>query len=98
MGNLPKKTLVRRSENQIACDLGGETVLLNLQNGVYYGLNPSGALIWNFLEKPKTAGEIMQTLSAKYDVDPEACERDVCALLKDLEKNGLVQIRDERPR
>ena len=43
---LPMHARIARTRAQASCDLGGEAVLLNLESGQYYGLDPVGARIW----------------------------------------------------
>ena len=79
----------------LASDFGGtEQVILNLQDGVYYGLEDVGARIWQLLRKPTTIRAVLGALVEEYDVDPERCERDLRALLAELASRGLVEIRE----
>ncbi len=87
-------SVVAASE-QSSSELDGEAVILNLKSGVYYGLNPVGASIWNLLQQPRTVSEIQSAILAKYSVEPEQCERDLLALLQELEAEGLIEVRDE---
>ena len=80
---------------QVSCDLAGEAAILNLKNGVYYGLDPVGARIWNLLQEPRTVNEIGEALLKEYDVEPERCERDLLALLQKLAAEGLIEVKDE---
>jgi hypothetical protein len=83
---------VKQAKQQVSCDLAGEAAILSLRNGVYYGLNPIGARIWNLIQEPKSVGELRDAIVAEYEVQPEACERDLLALLADLEKNELIEV------
>lgn len=86
------KSTVMASPNQISADLSGEIAILNLQNGVYYGLDPIGAFIWKHIEKPIAVAEVCQQVLAEYDVEPERCQQDVLALLNELLSQGLVEV------
>lgn len=77
---------------QISCDLSGEAVILNLQTGVYYGLNPVGARVWELVQTPRTIPEIRDFLVNEYAVDPDSCERDLRSLLDELVARKLIQI------
>jgi hypothetical protein len=46
------ETTVVATKEQASTDLGGEAAILNLRNGVYYGLDPVGARIWNIIQEP----------------------------------------------
>jgi hypothetical protein len=78
----------------LASDFGAEQVILNLQDGVYYGLEDVGARIWQLLQKPTTIPAIVAALVREYDVDPARCERDLRALLGDLVARTLVEVRE----
>jgi sulfur transfer complex TusBCD TusB component (DsrH family) len=73
---------------------GAETVILSLEDGVYYGLEEVGARIWELLQRPIQVSAIRDALVAEYDVDPERCRRDLLALLQDLAARGLVEVRE----
>ena len=83
---------VRVSEEQVSCDLGGESAILNLSNGVYYGLDPLGARIWELIQQPRTVNEVKDAILDEYDVEPDVAERDLVALLTHLSDEGLVQV------
>ena len=72
--------------------LSDGAVLFSLEDEVYFGLNAVGAQVWELLP-PKSASldELCAAVAAKYpDVDPDVIHADVCALLSELESNGLV--------
>jgi len=85
-------TSVVASKEQASADLGGEAAVLNLKNGIYYGLNPVGARIWNIIQAPRTVREVRDTLIDEYDVDSDRCERDLVTLLQQLVEHDLVDI------
>jgi hypothetical protein len=78
---------------QISCTLSGEAVILNLRTGIYFGLNPVGARVWELLQQPRTIPEIRDLLIAEYEVDSVRCEHDVHALVEELSSRGLIQAR-----
>jgi len=80
------------SKEQVSCDLAGEAAILNLKDGVYYGLDPVGARIWNLIQQPRTFGEIRDTLLAEYEVDTSRLELDMRTLLDQLAEHQLIEI------
>ncbi len=81
-----------QSRDVIARDVGGETVLLDLENGVYFGLNSVGGRIWSMLEgQSRSIAEITQILVEEYDIDAAQAGADVIALANDLLANGLIK-------
>jgi hypothetical protein len=83
---------VARTPDQVASELSGETVILSLRSGVYYGLDEVGSTIWRFIEEPRTFGEIRERITAEYDVSDEECTREVERFVEDLRKSGLVEL------
>jgi hypothetical protein len=79
------------SKNVVACDVEGEMVLLDLQSGTYFGLNPVGAEIWSQLGQKKSVSEIQQHLLGKYRVTPERCEAELQNLIGQLSERGLLR-------
>jgi hypothetical protein len=87
-------TVVVAARDQVACSLGEEAAILHMGRGVYYGLDPVGARIWNLLQQPRTVKELRETIVAEYEVEPVRCESDILALLDKLRTEGLIEIRD----
>lgn len=80
------------SSNQVSCDLAGEVAILNLENGVYYGLDAVGARIWTLLQEPVTFAQIREAMLLEFDVDADVLETDLRQLLSDLVTQGLIDI------
>ena len=80
------------AREQLSCDLAGEAAIVNLKNGVYYGLDPVGARIWNLIREPITFAELCASLVREYDVDGSTLEADIREFLGQLAEQGLVEI------
>jgi hypothetical protein len=78
-------------EGVIAKMVGSEMVLLDYDRGIYYGLNPVGARVWQLLAGGEAVERILDLLTDEYDVAREVLESDLAALLRDLEEKELVQ-------
>jgi hypothetical protein len=89
------QTMVVVSQDQVSCDLSGESAILNLKVGVYYGLNEVGTRVWKLIQEPKRVSELREAILEEYEVEPHRCEADIMALLQDLLKNGLIEVRNE---
>lgn len=90
------ETVMRRTSDQLSADLGGgETVLMSVETGMYYGLDEIGNRIWTLLDSPKRIAELCDLLVTEYDVDPETCRREVMAYLDALRREELVEIVNE---
>ena len=87
------QSVVAATEDQVSCKLGAESAILNVKQGIYYGLDPVGTEIWNLLQTPVKVANIQEILLREYDVEPDRCQRDLLSLLEDLLKAGLIEIR-----
>jgi len=90
-----RSSIVVVSKEQVSADLAGESVVLHLKNGVYYGLDAVGTRIWALIQGPRPVSEIRDALLKEYEVEPDCCERDVLALLQELAAEGLIEVKDE---
>lgn len=71
--------------------IDNEAVILNLDNGYYYSLNEVGTRIWQMIEKEKKLIEILSSLNEEYQVDEKILKDDLISLVKDLEKEKLIE-------
>jgi hypothetical protein len=79
-------------EHVVARQASGETVVLNLDNEHYYGLEDVGTRFWELVEAGTTFGEAVTALLREYEVDRDALVADLTALVADLQENGLVAV------
>jgi Coenzyme PQQ synthesis protein D (PqqD) len=82
--------LVTIPENVIAKKVGEETVLLDFEAGVYYGLDSVGSRMWELLAEGKSLEEVNEAMVGEYDATPETIAHDLDALVAELESHGLV--------
>jgi hypothetical protein len=82
------------ASHHFSCDLEAEAAILNLKTGVYHGLNPVGAAIWQMLEKPISVRELLEAMLAQFEVERDACQIDLMRLLNELNKRGLISVAD----
>lgn len=71
-------------------ELSGETVLLNLESGVYYGLDVVGTRVWQLLLRGDTVARICNTMLDEYDVGPDVLRDDVMRLVGELRERGII--------
>ncbi|MBL7198362.1 MAG: PqqD family protein [Candidatus Omnitrophica bacterium] len=70
--------------------IDGEAVILNLDDGNYYSLNEVGTKIWEAINRQKSLGKILSLLKEKYQLPEKQLKNSLLALVKDLEKEELV--------
>ncbi len=79
---------------QVSSNLDGETVMMSVENGKYYGLDDIGSRIWELIEQPIKVSDLINTLLKRFDVDREACERDVLIFINELNEDRILQVRE----
>jgi hypothetical protein len=72
--------------------LQGESVLLHLNSGVYFGLDPVGTRIWQLLAEHEQLSDIARAIMDEYDVTENRCVKDLIHLVSDLERQHLVTV------
>ncbi len=85
---------IRVADDVLARELDGESVLLDLKRGTYFGLNAVGTRMWTLLAEHGQVRAAYATLSAEYDVAPEQLQHDLLALVENLSAEQLVEIDD----
>jgi len=79
----------------VSRDLNGEAVLLNLETGSYYGLDPVGTRMWELLSTLESVPEVIAVLRAEYHVDETRLRQDLDYLIVKLEEQGLLTRRED---
>ena len=93
MGELSPSTVLVRREGALTAQVDDELVMLDTSQSRYFGLDPTGTVIWGLLAEPRTVDEVCAELTARYEVDDESCRRDVLAFATELVDAGLVDAR-----
>jgi len=91
---IPDPSVVVAGKDQFSCPLGDDTVILDVKAGLYFSLDNVGAMVWQLIQQPKSVREIREAILENFEVEPEVCERDLLALLRDLAGRKLIEIRD----
>jgi hypothetical protein len=88
---------LRIAPNVFAREFDGETVVLDLGKGEYFGLNASGGVAWLALSSGKSLGEAADAILARYEVTAERARDDVRALARELVERGLATVEGASP-
>lgn len=78
-------------EEVLARQVGEEAVMLHLEKGAYFGLDPIGARIWQLLSSGATLAEACDAIEREYEAPRAEIERDLLALVGELIAQGLVR-------
>ena len=74
--------------------LSGESILLNLNNEQYFGLDDIGTQMWILLSQSGSIELAYRDLIQEYQVDPDQLRCDLAELVQSLSEQGLVDIVD----
>ncbi len=86
-------TTISQIEEIVASDIDGETVMMSIENGEYYGLDDIGSRIWELIEKPVKVSDLIDTLLERFDVDRETCKKDVLKFLNELNEDRILVVK-----
>ncbi len=89
---LTLNSVIARSESIMFSDLDGQTIMLNMETGEYYDIDPVGSDIWSRIEQPKSVANICQDLLLVYSVGLEKCSEDVLLFLSELVELGAIEV------
>ena len=78
------------SDQSLTSRVGDETVLLNIENGTYFGLDAVGTYIWELLKEGLTPLAICARLVEDYGVSIETAETDARRFLTDLKERSII--------
>ena len=81
---VPKDVLISRLQE--------ESVLLNLDNESYYGLDDVGTRMLSVLNSSDSVHSAWLQLVDEYDVDREVLRQDLVSLIERLVEQGLVEV------
>jgi len=79
-------------QDQLSTNLADESVILNLANSTYYGVDGVAMRVWELLQQPRQVSDILTVLEAEYEVQREVLERDVVSFLERLAELRLVTV------
>jgi hypothetical protein len=88
-------TIIQQADNLVSCVLDGETALMNVASGYYYGLDPVGSRIWALIEQKRLVSQLCTFIVEEFEVEPPQCEHHLLTFLNELAKNNLVKVIDE---
>jgi hypothetical protein len=72
-----------------------ETIMVNLETGSYYSLNPVGTYIWSALESGAAVGDLAAGVAQRFAADPAAVEPDVRPFVDRLAEEKLIVPRED---
>jgi len=73
--------------------INNECIIANLENHNLIILNEVGGMVWEGLIKEKNYVRFLQNLKDKFSDVPSDFEESIIAIIKELEKEGFVELK-----
>lgn len=90
--NITLSSRLRVKDEVVFRDMDGEAVLLNLESGVYFGLDSVGTRIWHLIREHESPETVLAILLEEYEVEEAQSEKDLLEILAQMNEKGLVEI------
>jgi hypothetical protein len=87
---MQRDVTLRLSPDVVFRELDGESVVLDLSSGRYFGLNGVGTRVWQLVGDGAGVDAVIRAMTSEYDADEATIARDVIALLDELQERGLI--------
>lgn len=87
---LDLSTKLTRSESIVFTSLDDTIVMMDVNEGHYYELDPVATRIWELIDAGSTVEAICDALVDQYEVDPQECRQDTLEFLERAAERGLV--------
>lgn len=83
------------SEEVLSSKIDEEVVLMSIEAGYYFTLDPIGSRIWELIsEKSYTLEGLVLVLMEEYEVDEATCRADVQAFIDEMSEKKLILSED----
>jgi hypothetical protein len=91
------KRIARIAPNTLYREVQGETVLLHLDSGEYFGLDDVGTRMWQLIVEKGDLAEVEAALVEEFDADPAQLSQDLRQLVDDLVARRLIEVEQPVP-
>jgi hypothetical protein len=90
--SISTETRLCRNPSLVHTELDGHTMMMSVEAGRYFSLNPVGSRIWQLLEQPVAAGDVVAVLESEFEIDEERCRAETLTFLEGLVVRGLALV------
>jgi hypothetical protein len=85
------------SDQVVIRELAGESVILDLRSGLYFGLNGVGTRVWNLMAQGGSSlREVNAALGGEFDAPADVIEHEVLRFAGELCQHGLCRVAEPR--
>jgi uncharacterized protein YecE (DUF72 family) len=87
-------THIVAASSQVSSTIRGDTVMLDLESGTYFGTTAVGSEIWRFIQEPRSFADVVEMVVVQFSVSLEQAEQDAREFVERLSEVGLIETRD----
>src|SRR5438034_11249446 len=87
-----RKRRVRVSPSTLSRELQGETVLLQMDTGEYFGLDEIGTRIWQLISEKGDLDEVESAMLEEFEASREVLVTDLQRVVDELAARHLIEI------
>ena len=77
-------------QDVVSEEIDGEVIIVNLNNGNYYSLTQSAAVVWAGIERGATVEQLQNRLASRYSGETEVMNQSLAELVQALEAEQLI--------
>ncbi len=89
-----KQKIYQRKPDVISSKLEDQLVMMDIDKGKYFSMNPVATRVWELLDKPSSAGGLCNQLLEEFDVGQDQCRKEVQQLLDKMTELDLLEVQD----
>jgi len=91
---LTLNSIIQRNPEVIAAEADQDLIMVSLASEHYYGVSDVARDIWDAIERPRKISDLVDDLTAAYDIDLSSCKDQTLSFLEALFDEGLLQVND----
>ena len=92
MTSLSRGARLRIPDDVVFREVAGESMILHLGSGIYFGLDDVGTRAWQLLAEHGSIDAVVPVMAAEFDADASTISADVTALVNELLRKRLLEI------
>ncbi len=94
---LTLNSIIQRDSEVLVAEAAQDLIMVNIATGYYYGLSDVARRIWDAIEGPKRVSDLIDDLTASYDISLSSCQEQTLSFLEALRDEGLLKVKDASP-
>ena len=94
---LTLNSIIQRDPEVISAEADQDLIMVSVPTGHYYGVTDVAREIWDAIEHPKRVSDLVDGLTATFDIDPSSCKDQTLSFLEALFDEGLLLVKDGSP-